>query len=113
LLLTPEEVRPPRILARFRELLQEAAQRPWAACRDGLGWVLADPAVRSVHLSLLPPETAAQEPAARERLDRLRSKVRTGGTGALDAPEARELLWDAPSIRMLGRQRTLDAARGR
>jgi membrane glycosyltransferase len=113
LLLTPEEVRPPRILARFRELLQEAAQRPWAACRDGLGWVLADPAVRSVHLSLLPPETAAQEPAARERLDRLRSKVRTGGTGALDAPEARELLWDAPSIRMLGRERTLDAARGR
>jgi len=112
LLLTPEEVRPPRILERFRELSAEAALRPWAACRDGLGWVLADPHVRAVHLSWLPSESEPREAAARERLARLRWKVRAAGAAALDAPEKRELLWDAPSIRELGRERALDVARG-
>lgn len=103
LFLTPEEVRPPEILQRFHEDLQDAATRPWAAPRDGLHWVLTDPQARSVHLSFLPAPTEAKNPLALNRLEGLRLKVGAGPDPDLLPKEKRELLWDADSIQILSR----------
>jgi hypothetical protein len=102
LFLTPEEVRPPPILRRFHQILETAVLRPWAAAGDGLHWVLSDPQVRDVHLALLPPGNAPDDPLARHRLQGLRLKLQSLGEHALLPKEKRELLCDADSIKMLG-----------
>jgi membrane glycosyltransferase len=102
LFLTPEEVRPPPILRRFHQILETAVLRSWAAAGDGLHWVLSDPQVRDVHLALLPPGNAPDDPLARHRLQGLRLKLQSLGEHALLPKEKRELLCDADSIKMLG-----------
>jgi membrane glycosyltransferase len=104
LLLTPEEVDQPAILRRFHEELQLAARRPWAACRDGLSWVLHDPQVRSVHLALLPHSMPSGDPLTEHHMEGLRLKARELGGAALLPKEKRELLWDARSVLALSQQ---------
>ncbi|MEO6186290.1 MAG: glucans biosynthesis glucosyltransferase MdoH [Steroidobacteraceae bacterium] len=62
LLLTPEEVRPPPVVARRDALLRVSPKPP----ADGLRWLAGDPAARSRHLSgnLAPPSAPAGEPDA-------------------------------------------------
>jgi len=103
LLRTPEEFDPPAILRRFHAELGRAGARPWPACQDGLSWVLDDPQVRSVHLSLLPQTSRAEDPLTEHRLVGLRLKARTSGGSALLPEEKRELLSDAESIQGLSR----------
>ena len=101
LFLIPEERAPPPILRQFQRELQRGSARPWAVPGDGLGRVLEDPEVRTIHLSLLPsPAEEAGELEAHD-LRGLRLKARHGGLGALTAPEKRKLLLDAPSIHAL------------
>ncbi|HEX5222055.1 MAG TPA: glucans biosynthesis glucosyltransferase MdoH [Verrucomicrobiae bacterium] len=101
LFLTPEEMSPPSILRDFHEALSSASSRPWATARDGLDWVLKEPHVRSVHLSLLPSKASPADTLARHRLEGLRLKLRAHGEAALRPEEKRELLWDADSIESL------------
>jgi len=101
LFLTPEETLPPPILNDFHEALHSAASRAWANAKDGLNWVLKEPHVRSVHLSLLPSAKSPSDSLARHRLEGLRLKLRAHGEAALQSEEKRELLWDADSIEAL------------
>lgn len=101
LFLTPEEVSPPSILKSFHEALNSASSRVWANAKDGLSWVLKEPHVRSVHLSLLPRTEASSDLLARNHLEGLRLKLRAHGEAALQPEEKRELLWDADSIEAL------------
>jgi membrane glycosyltransferase len=105
LFLTPEEVRPPRILLRFHEALDIAVTREWANEKDGLSRVLTEPTARSIHLSLLPASNGTEDPLLQNRLEGLRLKVRLHGEASLPAKEKRELLWDAESIEELSRDR--------
>ena len=100
LFLTPEEMSPPPILRDFYEALSSASSRSWATAKDGLSWVLKEPRVRSVHLSLL-PQTPPSDSLARHRLEGLRLKLRAHGEAALKPEEKRELLWDPDSIEAL------------
>ena len=97
----PRGNHPPQLLQRLQEELQNAHARRWAAPRDGLAWVLEDPSVCEVHLALLPPATAPNDPLRLHRLDGLQLKVRYQGLQALAPREKRELLLDADSIRNL------------
>jgi membrane glycosyltransferase len=104
LFLIPEEVRPPLVLRRLHQEIRRGATRPWGSSQDGLAWVLNDPDVRSVHLSLLAPPSQPKDPLAQHRLEGLRLKVRSFGQTALSSKEKRELLCDADSIRALCRK---------
>jgi membrane glycosyltransferase len=101
LFLTPEEVRPPAILKFFHQAVDVASGQPWARSGDSLSWVLNDPGVRSIHLSMLPSQSASKDPLALNRLEGLRLKVRTLGDGSLSPEEKNELLRDACSIEEL------------
>src|SRR5262249_27267588 len=101
LFVTPEEVSPPSILKNYHEALKSASSRGWANAKDGLNWVLKEPHVRSVHLSLLPPNDSPSDLLTRNHLEGLRLKLRAHGEGALQPEEKRELLWDADSIEAL------------
>ncbi|HVM50697.1 MAG TPA: glucans biosynthesis glucosyltransferase MdoH [Candidatus Acidoferrum sp.] len=101
LFLTPEELGPPEILKRFSQELERAAGRPWASPRDGLAWVLDDPKVRNLHLSLLVPPLQAADPLQRHHLEGLALKLVHVGLHALTTSEKRELLLDPDLIRSL------------
>lgn len=108
LFVTPEERELPFVLARLRaELMRSATSAERAGPADGLQRVLSDPAVRLLHLSLLPAEsppvaTDARETALREhRLRGLELKYRLAGSAGLDAAERRELLASRRSIETL------------
>lgn len=102
LFMIPEEVWPPRILTEFHRILQSAAAKPWATISDGLVCVLKEPAVRSVHLSLLPDCREEKDSLTLNRLEGLRLKVRQFGGEKLSPQEKRELLWDPDSIQSCG-----------
>ena len=99
--LIPEEISTPELLQRLQEELTSARARPWAAPRNSLAWVLEDPSAFEVHLALLPPAGAPNEPLHQHRLEGLRLKARLQGLHTLTSPERRELLLDADSIRLL------------
>jgi membrane glycosyltransferase len=101
LFVTPEEISPPAILRDFHQALATASSRAWANAQNGLGWVLKEPHVRSVHLSLLPSQESPSDSLTRNRLEGLRLKLRAHGEAALRPEEKRELLWDADSIEAL------------
>jgi membrane glycosyltransferase len=101
LFLTPEELDPPDILTRFAQELKQAAGRPWATPRDGLAWVLGDPEVCGVHLSLLTPAPQPPDPLRQHYLEGLKLKLVHAGLQALSTSEKRDLLLDADSIRAL------------
>ncbi len=103
LFLIPEEVQSPRILVDFRQALKAAAARPWAVETDGLKWVLNDPLVRSVHLSMLPEDNATNDPLTLNRLEGLRLRFHSPAGKELLPGEKRELLLDAVSIQTLSR----------
>lgn len=101
LFLTPEEVRAPRILRRYRKHLRRAGKRVWAKSNDGLGWVLRNAEIRSIHLSFLERSSHPHDPLIRNRLEGLRLRWGLQGEGALLPQEKRDLLLDAGSIRVL------------
>jgi membrane glycosyltransferase len=100
LLLTPEEVEPPPILLTLDREMELGGSRPWAKTADGLEWVLNDPEVRAVHLSML-TEGEPIDDLRRHYLGGLALKYRHGGAKALTARERRDLLLDAEAIRSL------------
>lgn len=106
LFVTPDESDPPTLLRRFHVELEQLSARPWAVSQDGLSWVLDDPHVRSVHLSLLPPPSDPEDPLREHHLEGLRLKARKSGESALLPKEKRELLWDIESIHTLSRTRS-------
>jgi probable HAF family extracellular repeat protein len=101
LFLTPEELAPPEILNQFTRELAKAATRPWAAPRDGLAWVLEDPAVCDVHLSLLMPPQQPPDPLRLHYLEGLTLKLLHAGLSSLSSSEKRDLLLNPDSIRAL------------
>ena len=103
LFLTPEEVVPPDILQRFARELEQAADRPWTTNRDGLAWVLEEPKVCDIHLSLLHGAHEPTDALHQHYLEGLRLKLIHAGLQALSRREKRDLLLDAPSILSLRR----------
>jgi membrane glycosyltransferase len=101
LFLTPEELDPPDILKRFKQELERAAGQPWASPRDGLAWVLWDPKVCEVHLSLLIPPSQPPDPLRQHYLEGLILKLVHAGLPALSSSEKRDLLLDPDSVRGL------------
>ena len=101
LFLTPEELARPEILTQFSEELAKAAGRPWATPRDGLAWMLEDPKVREVHLSLSAPPPQPPDPLRQHYLKGLTLKVVHLGLPALSTKEKRDLLLDPDSVRAL------------
>jgi membrane glycosyltransferase len=101
LFLTPEELDPPEILNRFTRELAQATSSPWAAPRDGLGWVLEDPAVCALHLSLLMPPQQPPDPLRQHYLEGLTLKLVHAGLSSLSSSEKRDLLLEPDSIRAL------------
>jgi membrane glycosyltransferase len=99
--LTPEELGPPEILRWYSREFEKAAGRPWASVRDGLAWVLEDPTVCEVHLSLLTPAPQPPDPLHQHYLKGLTLKLVHTGLQALSSREKRDLLLDADSIRAL------------
>jgi membrane glycosyltransferase len=99
--LIPEEISTPQLFQRLHQELANAHARRWAAPRDGLTWVLEDPVAFEVHLALLPPAAAPDDPLHQHRLEGLQLKVRYHGPRALSPQEKRELLLDSDSIRSL------------
>jgi membrane glycosyltransferase len=102
--LIPEEINTPELLQRLEAELQNAPGRCWAAPRDGLAWVLAEPDVLAVHLALLPAGGEPQDPFQKHRLEGFRLKLRHHGPRALKSTEKRELLLDADSLQALTRE---------
>jgi hypothetical protein len=68
---------------------------------DGLNRVLDDPAVRQLHLGLLPPAPPEKDPMYEHHIRGLELKLPYAGSQALTTSEKRELLLDADSIRRL------------
>lgn len=94
LFLVPEEIAPPEVVLSLERELRHAAQQPWAAEHDGLAWVLQDPHVRSVHLSLLSPPGSAPDELQQHHLTGLKLRFRRDGLQGLNGREKRELLLD-------------------
>ena len=68
---------------------------------DGLAWVLHDPLVRAVHLSLLPQASAPKDALTQHQLEGLKLKMRAQGETSLLPKEKKELLQDAEAIQVL------------
>jgi membrane glycosyltransferase len=108
LLLTPEEVRPPAVLARRDALLRDAPSFP----QDGLRWLATDPVARANHLTgnLPPPSARPGEPDA----DRLTAHQKLNDARDLDMALAwltpRERIWVAADPLLLQQLARLPAA---
>jgi membrane glycosyltransferase len=100
LLLTPEEVDPPQILITLEREMELAARLPWAVERNGLELVIEDPAVRTMHFSML-SEGEPKDELRRHYLEGLEIKYRHDGAQSLTKREKRDLLLEADSIRAL------------
>jgi membrane glycosyltransferase len=107
LLLTPEEVKPPAVLARRDALLRDAPAMP----EDGLRWLADDPAARARHLAgnLPPPPATAGEPDA----DHLTARQKLHDARDLDEAlgwlTPRERIWAAADPALLQHLATLHA----
>lgn len=99
LLLTPEEVRPPAVLAR-RDVLLRGAPAPPA---DGLRWLATDPVARSRHLSgnLPPPFAEAGKPDADHLTARQKLIDAQNLDEALEWLTPRERIWVAADPQLL------------
>ncbi len=104
LFLTPEETDPPPILLSLERERELAATRPWAKSEDALKWVLGDPAVRALHLSML-TDGEPKDEMRRHYLEGLEFKYRHDGPAGLTVREKRDLLLDEDAIRSLLRVR--------
>lgn len=100
LFLTPEEANPPSILLARDEGMELAGSRTWAKAGDALEYVLGDPSVRALHLSLLSGSPAKDE-LRRNYLEGLELKYKHEGGKALAPREKRDLLLDEEMIRLL------------
>lgn len=98
LLLTPEETHPPEVLRRLRAHLR-APGRSNGVPRGALERVLADPAVRALHLAMLPVQDG--DALAMHRCEGIELKVRIEGPGALTEVEVHDLLLSRTSIERL------------
>ena len=97
----PEELTPPPLLQHLQFELDRAPGRPWSVAGDGLARVLDDPAVRAVHLALLPPPAEPKDELHQHYCQGLELKVRRGGVRALSNREKRDLLLNPDSIQAL------------
>jgi membrane glycosyltransferase len=101
LLLTPDEVAPPSVVARRDALLRESPALP----ADGLRWLASDPAARSQHLSgnLQPPSAAPGEPDADHLTARQKLSDAQNLDEALSWLTPRERIWVAADPLLLQR----------
>lgn len=99
LLLTPEEVEPPAVLARRDALLQEARVLP----EDPLRWLATDAAARSRHLAgnLPPPEAVPGDPDADYLTAQQKLLDASCLDEALDWLTPRERIWVAADTALL------------
>jgi membrane glycosyltransferase len=98
LFLTPEEYAPPPVIGYLKENLERAEQQP-AFDLEGVYGKLMDPAVCSVHMSLLPNRAVSKR--HRYELKALVYRVIEEGPERLSPAEKRALVADPESLQRL------------
>jgi membrane glycosyltransferase len=108
LFLTPEETAPEPILQRLRALSSDAPPEAEPARGSALERVLADSALRELHLSLH-AELETSDPLAEHVLAGLVLKCRVEGTSALTDDEQRTILRHGDALLALAADRQASA----